>query len=100
MDKGILGRLQSTRSQRVGHDSVTNTHFDALGTFFILALANFESFWAVYLTQVYFSLTCIIYLLLKIWTILKGIIEFIIILFLFFLIFGFFGPEACGIFAP
>ena len=33
MDRGILGKLQSTRSQRVGHDSVTNTHLDALGTF-------------------------------------------------------------------
>ena len=64
--------------------------------------------WSDLAAAAYFSLTCIIYLLLKIfflmWTIFKGFIEFVAILLIYiyiiFLCFGIFGHETCGIFAP
>ena len=77
--------------------------------------------WRDLAAAAYFSLTCIIYLLLKfffkIWAICKDFIEFVTILlqyiyiythththiyiyiYIYILCFGFFGHEACGIFA-
>ena len=34
------------------------------------------------------------------WTIFKVFIEFVAILLLFYVLFGFFGPKTCGILAP